>query len=113
MMTWYFLNVDNLRRKTNLWDYKLGQFVISGGCAMTGFWIMWPCEVLKNLAQADSNEIGNTTRERAKYIWKTQGIKGFYRGILPGSQSVFLRNGAAMIVMQFANKKITEWGLRD
>lgn len=50
MMTWYFLNVDNLRRKTNLWDYKLGQFCISGGCAMTGFWIIWPFEVLKNLA---------------------------------------------------------------
>jgi solute carrier family 25 carnitine/acylcarnitine transporter 20/29 len=41
------------------------------------------------------------------------GLLGLYRGIGPGSVSVFLRNGAAMIVMQFANRKITEWGLRD
>ena len=68
---------------------------------------MWPFEVLKNLAQAECNLAGNTTTERAKYIYRTQGIAGFYRGIIPGSQSVFLRNGAAMIVMQYANKKIT------
>lgn len=38
--------------------------------------------------------------ERAKFIMKNQGPLGFYRGIVPGLQSVFLRNGAAMIVMQ-------------
>ena len=53
-MTYYFCMVDTLRRKTNLWDYKLGQFLISGGAAMTGFWIIWPLEVLKNLAQAEN-----------------------------------------------------------
>ncbi len=41
------------------------------------------------------------------------GVLGLYRGIIPGSLSVFLRNGAAMIVMRLANRKITEWGLRD
>jgi hypothetical protein len=35
---------------------------------------------------------------------KTYGLKGFYRGILPGSQSVFLRNGASLLVLDFANK---------
>jgi hypothetical protein len=38
---------------------------------------------------------------------KTQGIKGFYRGILPGSKSIFARNGGAMLAMQYFNKKIT------
>jgi len=50
MLTWYFLNVDNMRRHTNLWDYNIGRFIISGGSAMTGFWLIWPFEVLKNLA---------------------------------------------------------------
>lgn len=76
---------------------------MSGGAAMAGFWLIWPLEVLKNLAQAENKVAGSTTKERALYIYRTQGIMGFYRGILPGSQSVFLRNGAAMIVMQYAN----------
>ena len=71
MMTWYFLNVDNLRRHTNLWDYKLGQFLVSGGSAMTGFWIIWPFEVIKSLAQAENPVPGNTTLERARYIFRT------------------------------------------
>ena len=41
------------------------------------------------------------------------GMLGLYRGILPGSISVFARNGAAMIVLSKVNKKIDEWGLRD
>ena len=52
-------------------------------------------------------------RERINFILKTQGPKGFYRGLVPGGQSVFLRNGAAMIVMQKAQKKFTEWGWRE
>ena len=44
---------------------------------------------------------------------KTYGLRGFYRGILPGSQSVFLRNGASYIVLQFAHSQITRLGLRD
>ena len=51
--------------------------------------------------------------ERARFILRTQGVRGFYRGIVPGSQSVFLRNGAAMITMQFAQKKLTQLGFRD
>lgn len=41
------------------------------------------------------------------------GVRGIYRGVLPGSISVFTRNGASMISMQLAHKKFTEWGLRD
>ena len=41
------------------------------------------------------------------------GVLGLYRGIIPGSLSVFLRNGAAMIVMARVNKKIDELGLRE
>lgn len=37
--------------------------------------------------------------ERCKFILRTSGPLGFYRGILPGSMSVFMRNGAGFIVM--------------
>lgn len=74
---------------------------------------MWPFELLKNLAQAENNLHGTSSMERAKYIYNNQGLKGFYRGILPGSKSIFLRNGAAMAVMQQANQLITDLGLRN
>ena len=61
MLTWYFCSVDNLRRKTNLWNSTPGTFIASGGSAMTGFWLIWPFEVLKNLAQADHEQATTST----------------------------------------------------
>ncbi len=81
----------------------VGQFFSSGGCALIGFWVVWPFENLKNQAQAGKNWLAHA---------RTTGLLGLYRGIVPGSLSVFLRNGAAMIVMQRANRLITELGLR-
>jgi len=63
----------------------IGQFFASGSAAMIGFWVIWPLEVLKNLAQAETPGVGNTTMERARFIMRTKGILGFYRGIIPGS----------------------------
>ena len=71
MITYYFTMVDALRRNTNLWDYKLGQFLVSGGAAMTGYWIIWPFEILKNLAQAENKLAGDTSMQRIKYILQT------------------------------------------
>ena len=90
-----------------------GQFLVSGGAACSGFFIIWPLEVLKNMAQAETKGVGDTMTERARYIYRNQGIAGFWRGFIPGGQSVFLRNGAAMIVMAKAQKQMTRFGLRD
>ena len=60
-MTTYFVSVDICRTKlkhTGVWDYKFGQFMISGSCAALGFLLSWPLEVLKNLSQAGNNSIG-------------------------------------------------------
>ena len=40
------------------------------------------------------------------------GFFGLYRGIVPGSIRSFLANGCAMIVMSFAQRKVSELGLR-
>ena len=80
---------------------------------MFAYWLIWPFEVLKNLTQAETTGVGNSNFARAQYVLRTYGLKGFYRGILPGSTSVFMRNGAAYIVLLKANQYITKFGLRD
>ena len=139
MMTLYFCLFDACKRNGYA-STPAGQFFSSGGCALIGFWVVWPFENLKNQAQA-----GKNWAEHAR----ATGLLGLYRGIVPGSDaarkanvgrptpstrrrrrggarryprspvdfhagsmSVFLRNGAAMIVMQRANRLITDLGLR-
>ena len=41
------------------------------------------------------------------------GIKGIYRGYVPGILCVSTRNGASMIAMQGTNKLINKSGLRS
>ena len=41
------------------------------------------------------------------------GVLGLYRGIGPGTIRSFIANGTSMIVMQAAQRKVSEWGLRD
>ena len=50
---------------------------------------------------------------RLKYTVQERGVLALYRGILPGSLRSFVGNGFAMIVMQYAQRKVTELGLRD
>jgi hypothetical protein len=100
-MTSFFIIVDSMRRHTNIFKHKVGQFLGGGMASTLGFWIVWPFEVLKNQAQAGTKDFGGSTLERARHIWEQQGVRGFTRGIIPGSQSIFLRNGCAMVVMQY------------
>jgi hypothetical protein len=74
--------------------------------------LVWPFETLKNQLQAQTKGIGNTWGEKFKFMINKYGYRGLYRGALPGCMSIFMRNGSAMIVMQFAQRKITESGLR-
>lgn len=99
----FFFIFDSCKRHTELLNYKLGQFLITGCASSLAFSIMWPFEVLKNLDQAENKTIGSNSRERVQYIMKHQGIAGFYRGIIPGIQSVFFRNGCSMVAMQYVN----------
>lgn len=62
IMTTYFSTIDTLRRKTDLWQYRYGQFLITGGAAGFGMILAWPFEVLKNLAQAENLSSGSTVR---------------------------------------------------
>jgi len=115
MMTFIFCTVDSVRRWTHgeALRHPAYAFLTWGGVSMLGFWAIWPLETLKNQLQAGTKLEGveaPTLRQRIAYLG---GPLGLYRGILPGSISVFLRNGSAAVVMSYANKKITELGLRS
>ncbi len=52
--------------------------------------------------------------QRTKYLINERGgIIALYRGLGPGTWRSFLANGSAFVVMQYAQKKVTEWGLRE
>ena len=52
--------------------------------------------------------------QRIRFILNERGgLIGLYRGLGPGTCRSFLANGSAMVVMQYAQRKVTEWGLRD
>lgn len=40
------------------------------------------------------------------------GFLALYRGIGPGTIRSFLSNGTSMVVMVYAQKKVSDWGLR-
>ncbi len=51
--------------------------------------------------------------QRMKAVVREKGgILKLYRGIGPGTIRSFIANGSSMIVMQAAQKKVSEWGLR-
>lgn len=47
-MIFYFIIVDTIKRKTNLFSTKLGTFLSGGLSATTAFCLVWPFETLKN-----------------------------------------------------------------
>lgn len=61
IMGGYFIQIDSWRRHTNIMSTKLGQFACSGMSAMFCYWVIWPFEVLKNLAQVGTVGVGSTT----------------------------------------------------
>lgn len=114
MMSFIFCGVDSVRRWSNgkALQHPVTQFLTWGGISMCGFWVIWPLETIKNQVQAGLVIDGTDKPTLAQRIRYLGGPIGLYRGILPGSISVLLRNGTAAVVMGYANRKITELGLR-
>lgn len=51
--------------------------------------------------------------KRMAAIIKEKGFFSLYRGIMPGTIRSFLANGTSMVVMTFAQRKVSQLGLRD
>jgi len=115
LMCTYFILVDSMRR--NMADqFKkplIGPFLVSGVAATVGWWVVWPLENMKSQVQGNyGKELPVFQRMQLAYADRG-GITGLYRGIVPGSIRSFLANGTAMVVMTYAQKKVSEWGLRN
>ena len=115
LMWTYFTLIDWGRRnaKEAFETPVLGPFVASAVAATLGWWIVWPFEYMKSQVQCDYGKkmplfqrMRLTVRERGSFF-------ALYRGIGPGTIRSFLANGTSMIVMLFAQKKVSEWGLRN
>lgn len=54
-----------------------------------------------------------TILQRLRFIINERGsFLALYRGLSPGLYRSFLSNGFAMVAMQYAQKKVSEYGLR-
>ena len=109
MLGTFFCLVDIMRRRTGLYNSLPGQFFVGGACATLGWLTIWPIENLKNQIQAGTNGENLSWATRFKMMRERGGIRGLYRGILPGSICVFTRNGAAFTALTIMNKTVVKY----
>ncbi|XP_052776716.1 mitochondrial substrate carrier family protein L-like [Mya arenaria] len=115
LMSSYFIFVDTGRR--NFPEYFarpiLGPFLISGMAATMAWWIVWPLEYMKSQVQSGYANQNESVLKRMATVIRERGFFSLYRGILPGTIRSFTANGTSMVVMTFAQRKVSEMGLRD
>ncbi|XP_062510099.1 uncharacterized protein LOC134186199 [Corticium candelabrum] len=114
LMTTYFILIDSIRRHYNdLFQRPLiGPFLVSGFAATFAWWVVWPFENMKSQVQADYGEKMPLWKRMQLTVREKGGFFALYRGIGPGSVRSFIANGTSMIVMSWAQRKVSQLGLR-
>lgn len=112
LMTSFFVFVDCIKRNTRAYESVPGRFILGGLSAVMAWILIWPLENIKNIIQADTQNVGDTWKHKYDHIMKNYGFTGLYRGMLPGLTGVFFRNGCSMVAMQAAIRKFSEFGFR-
>ncbi|KAH8551910.1 mitochondrial carrier domain-containing protein [Umbelopsis sp. PMI_123] len=81
---------------------------IAGGLSANTFWLgCFPTDVVKNryMTQPDVNPPRfPTVRSVAKYVYQTEGLKGFYRGFIPSFLRAFPTNASAVLAFETVMK---------
>lgn len=115
LMCTYFILVDSVRRHYPqvFSSPVLGPFLTSGIAATLGWWVVWPLEYMKSQVQSGYGKEMSLWRRMRTVMVQRGGFFGLYRGIVPGTIRSFTANGTSMIVMAYAQKKVSEWGLRN
>ena len=115
LMTTYFILVDSMRRHYPevFASAVLGPFLVSGVAATLAWWVVWPLEYMKSQVQGSYGQDMSVWRRMRTVVRQSGGVTGLYRGIIPGTIRSFLANGTSMIVMANAQRKVSEWGLRQ
>ena len=105
MLTCFFVLCDYSERAAPQLMARplLGGFLKGGVCATLAWAIAWPLEVAKNKVQGAEGALykGRSTLAIVRQVAATDGLRGLYRGILPGALRSFVANGAGMAVYQF------------
>lgn len=114
LMNTYFILVDSGRRHVpELFSTPLiGPFLTSGVAATLGWWVVWPLEYMKSQVQGSYGQDESVLRRMRRVLRERGGVFALYRGIGPGTIRSFIANGTSMIVMQWAQRKVSELGLR-
>ena len=116
MMPTYFTCLDAFRRNfDDLFRTQfIGPFLASGTSSVIAWFVAWPLELARCQIQAGYLKEKNLSIiGRIKYAYiERGGLRGVYRGFGPGSIRCFLGNGFGMILMQFIQRSLKEWGIR-
>jgi len=77
--------------------------LIKGGVCATAAWaVAWPLEVAKSKVQsAQSTCRGESTAAILGEIARAEGMRGLYKGFLPGAARSFVANGVGMAVYSY------------
>ncbi|KAK4519395.1 uncharacterized protein ATC70_009630 [Mucor velutinosus] len=96
-------------KKTSLTDGSIT--FIAGGLSATAFWIgAFPSDMVKNryMTQPDvSPKKFPTPTSVARYVYQTEGLKGFYRGFVPSFLRAFPTNASAVFMFELVMKLLS------
>ena len=115
LMCTYFIIIDSARRHVPevFNSHVIGPFLLSGFAATFAWWVVWPLEYMKSQVQGNYGRQQTLLKRMSGVVRERGGILGLYRGIGPGTIRSFIANGTSMIVMQFAQRKVSQLGLRE
>ncbi|KAF9949941.1 hypothetical protein BGZ70_001573 [Mortierella alpina] len=103
--SWFFMwwfsyekYAAQLRKRTNMSEAAINFWV--GGLSANTFWVFaFPCDVVKNkiMTQPDvKNPPFPTIVSCFKHVYRTDGLRGFYRGFVPCLLRAFPTNACAL-----------------
>ena len=85
--------------------------LFSGGMAGIGFWFfIYPVDVVKSKMQVVKESAQGTRQggaELAKEIWNRDGVKGFYRGLVPCLLRAFPAAASTFLVYEYSKDFMT------
>jgi len=104
MLTAFFVLCDQSERAAPdvMSRPLLGGFIKGGICATMAWGVSWPLEVVKSKVQGVEAH-----RFKGQSMWtilahtaRNEGLRGLYRGFLPGAMRSFAANGVGMAAYQ-------------
>ena len=115
LMSTFFVITDSGRRHyPDVFNSPvLGPFITGSVAATVAWWVVWPLEHMKSKVQGTYGADLPVIQRMRLVIKETGGLMGLYRGILPGTIRSSIANGTSFLVMTYAQRKATQWGIRN